>query len=219
MSWIKLDRKVFEHWVFNDPWKFRNWIDLIGLANFVDAKVEIGGVLYLCKRGESLRSLQTLATRWKCDKSKVRRFLKLLESDGMIVLVNEKKTTRITICNYDSYQLDENASETQKPRRKTSDKSQTNPNNNNKKSKEEKEKGFKDSLVPFLGEYGKDMLNDFYLYWTEQTPKGKMRYEEQSAFSLARRLTTWRNNQRRYENGSEDDLMSHVKKQINNNDT
>lgn len=214
MSWIKIDRKVFDHWVFSDPWKFRNWIDLIGLANFVETKVEIGGVLYVCKRGDSLRSLQTLAQRWKCDKSKVRRFLKLLESDGMIVLVNERKTTRITICNYDSYQLDENAGESQMPRRKNADKTQTNPNKNNKKNKEEKEKDFKSSLMPFLGDYGKDMLNDFFLYWTEVTPKGKMRYEEQSAFSLTRRLTTWRNNQKRYENGSEDDLMKHVQNKI-----
>mgnify|MGYP003637217792 CR=1 FL=1 len=213
-GWIKIDRKVFEHWIFSDAWKFRNWIDLIGLVNYTDVKVEIGGVLFLCKRGQSLRSMQTLANRWKCDKSKVRRFLKLLESDGMIVLVNEHKTTRITICNYDSYQVDEIAEKTQTPRKQIADESQTKTNKNNKKNKEEKEKDFKTLLVPFLGEYGKDMLNEFYMYWTEVTPKGKLRYEEQSAFSLTRRLTTWRNNQKKYENGSEDDLMKHVQSQM-----
>lgn len=214
-GWIKLDRKVFNHWVFSDPWKFRNWVDLIGLVNYQESKFEIGGVLMTCKRGETLHSLKTLASRWGCDKSKVRRFLKLLESDGMIVLKNETRTTRITICNYDSYQLDEATFETQTKRKQNADETQTNPNKNNKKkTKKEKEADFSKSLEPFLEEFGGPLLNDFYLYWTEVTKKGNMRYEEQSAFSLRRRLVTWRNNQRRYENGSEDDLMKHVKSQI-----
>ena len=42
-----------------------------------------------------------------------------------------------------------------------------------KKSIVDRKADFKKSLQPFLDEYGKDLLNDFYLYWTEKKPKGK----------------------------------------------
>ena len=54
----------------------------------------------------------------------------------------------------------------------------------------------KKSLDPFLEKYGKEMLNEFYRYWTELNKKGdKMRFEEQKFFELSKRLTTWKNKQ------------------------
>ena len=32
---------------------------------------------------------------------------------------------------------------------------------------------FKNSLQPFLEDYGKDLLNNFFEYWTEKKPKGR----------------------------------------------
>ena len=59
----------------------------------------------------------------------------------------------------------------------------------------ERETEFKNSLLPFLDLYGKDMLNKFFLYWTEKKPKGrKMRFEMQKVFDVERRLKTWDNN-------------------------
>lgn len=58
-----------------------------------------------------------------------------------------------------------------------------------------RESEFKNSLQPFLVEYGKDMLNEFYLYWTEKKPKGrKMRFEMEKTFDISRRLKRWSNN-------------------------
>jgi len=59
---------------------------------------------------------------------------------------------------------------------------------------------FADSLVPFLEKYGKDMLNKFYMYWTEHGERDKkMRFEKEKAFNLVLRLTNWleRNNERK----------------------
>ena len=51
---------------------------------------------------------------------------------------------------------------------------------------------FKNSLFEYLEKYGKDMLNEFFLYWTEKSPKGKkMRFEKEKVFDPARRLSTW----------------------------
>jgi len=60
---------------------------------------------------------------------------------------------------------------------------------------DERKLKFADTLKPFLELYGKDMLNDFYAYWTEHSPKAKkMRYEMERAWGIERRLATWNKN-------------------------
>lgn len=55
---------------------------------------------------------------------------------------------------------------------------------------------FENSLQIYLKEFGKDLLNEFYLYWTEKSPKGKkMRFEMQKTFDIKRRLDRWSRNQ------------------------
>ena len=57
---------------------------------------------------------------------------------------------------------------------------------------EYREAEFKNSLRPHLETYSKELLNSFYLYWTEKSPKGrKMRFEKQTVFDVSRRLKTW----------------------------
>lgn len=131
-GWIKLDREITSHWIFEDSWKFRNWIDLLTLVNHSEQKVNIKGTVLTCYRGQTLCSLDTFARRWKCDKSKVRRFLKLLEDDSMIELKSEHITTRLTICKYDTYQGDGNADETKVKRKRNADETQMTLNNNDK---------------------------------------------------------------------------------------
>lgn len=143
----------------------------------------------------------------------------MLESDHMIVLKNETKTTRITICKYDSYQDERNADESQVNRRRIADETQTNPNKKDKKDKKDKKEGFQSDLSPFLNQYGSDMLNEFFMYWTEKTPNGKMRFETMKAFSLSRRLSTWAKNQPKFSNDDdkfENHIMDQIKKGGNN---
>lgn len=53
---------------------------------------------------------------------------------------------------------------------------------------------FANSLQPYLSQYGKDFLNEFYLYWTEETINNKkLKYELEKTWSLERRLNTWKN--------------------------
>lgn len=66
---------------------------------------------------------------------------------------------------------------------------------NNPQSKEEyiKEKKikFKQTLIPFLDKYGKDMINDFLLYWTQESKNGKLGFELEKTWSVEARLNTW----------------------------
>lgn len=51
---------------------------------------------------------------------------------------------------------------------------------------------FKQTLVPFLEKYGKDMINDFFLYWTEPNQTNtKLKYEMEKTWSIEARLNTW----------------------------
>ena len=64
---------------------------------------------------------------------------------------------------------------------------------------------FKAELSKYLDEYGKDMCNEFYRYWTEADCKKeggnlasiKMRFEKQPTWELGRRLITWNKNNSR----------------------
>jgi hypothetical protein len=58
---------------------------------------------------------------------------------------------------------------------------------------------FSHTLEPFLEEYGKDLLNDFYAYWTEPNKsQTKFKQELERTWSLERRLRTWANNDKNF---------------------
>ena len=57
---------------------------------------------------------------------------------------------------------------------------------------EDRKHDFKKSLFPFLDIYGKDMLKDFFEYWTEHGEKDKkFRKEKEKSFNTELRLKTW----------------------------
>lgn len=64
---------------------------------------------------------------------------------------------------------------------------------------EERKVNFANSLKPYLPIYGKDMLNDFYAYWTEHDEKDKkFRREKEKSFNIERRLETWKRNDKKF---------------------
>ncbi len=77
----------------------------------------------------------------------------------------------------------------------------TNKNKNKNQSKqevnniEERKLKFADTLKPFLEKYGRDMLSDFYKYWTEPNKSGtKFKQELLKTWDTSRRLETWSRN-------------------------
>ena len=129
-GWISLYRSIKEHWIWDNPIKFQWWIDILLSVNHTPKKVNIGNDLILCEKGQSIASLQTWGKRWNVSKDTVRNFLKLLENDKMITLENLKKTTRITVCKYDSYQKGLHVKQTTSKRKPNTNQTQTDPNNN-----------------------------------------------------------------------------------------
>lgn len=71
--------------------------------------------------------------------------------------------------------------------------------NDKKKTIEDRKREFYNSLIPYLEEYSKETLKDFYEYWTEHGPRQrKFRAEKEKAFDLNRRLKKWKENETRF---------------------
>lgn len=132
-GWISVYRSIFNHWIAPNKRPFTDmeaWLFILLNVNHSDKKIKIGNSLIECRRGESINSLDTWAKSLNWNKSKVRRFFNLLEKDSMIVTKNIKKTTHLTVCKYDSYQVSRNNNETQVKHKRNVNETIMTPNNN-----------------------------------------------------------------------------------------
>jgi hypothetical protein len=134
-GWIKLHRKIIEHWIWKDPEKLKWWLDMLLSVNHAPTKVNVGMQLFDCDRGQSIMSLSNWAERWKVSRDTVRNFFTLLKNDGMIHTENLTKSTRITIYNYDSYQEDLHDGQTLTERKANASQTQSDTNKNEKNDK------------------------------------------------------------------------------------
>lgn len=105
-GFIKLNRSIFEHWIFQDAEKFRAFVDLIQLARWKDEKILIDNKVVTVPRGSYYTSELKLAARWGWGRYKTRNFIKLLENEKMITKIGTTKGTMLTIENYSFYQDD-----------------------------------------------------------------------------------------------------------------
>jgi hypothetical protein len=81
---------------------------------------------------------------------------------------------------------------------------------------EERKSKFYDSLAKYVDEYPKEMLRDFFNYWSEHGEKDKkLRFEKEKTFGIKQRLSTWHSrNPKQYEKQVIDPLVEYVNKQL-----
>lgn len=66
---------------------------------------------------------------------------------------------------------------------------------------EKRKQDFYNSLIPFVDKYGRELVGEFFDYWTEPNKsKTKMRFELERAWDTNRRLSKWANNQKTWSN-------------------
>jgi hypothetical protein len=113
LGWVKLNRKIKDHWIWDKSEYFQAFVAIIMECNHSDQKCLISGQLIDCKRGQKIYSLSTWAKvfgkGWTVQK--VRTFFKLLESDSIINTQGLQKTTRLTLINYSTYQGEQHTDE------------------------------------------------------------------------------------------------------------
>lgn len=62
---------------------------------------------------------------------------------------------------------------------------------------------FYKSLIPFLEKYPKEMIRQFFEYWSEiNKSRTKMRWEQEKTWETDKRLRTWASREKNYENKS-----------------
>ena len=103
-GWIKLDRSMLNHWVWQDAETLKLWLEMLMRANFEDKKRLFNGQLVDIKRGQLIFGRKVYAERLGMKENKVRTIIKLLEKDGMIRQQTTNKYTVISITSYDCYQ-------------------------------------------------------------------------------------------------------------------
>ena len=131
-GWVRIYRKLQSHWLWDDkPFsKGQAWIDLILLATHDDKSFLLGNELIEVKAGGFVTSELKLMERWGWGKAKTRAFLNLLQKDGMITKISDRKKTTIIIENYSLYALCETTEEPQVDHEQTTNRPQTDTNNN-----------------------------------------------------------------------------------------
>lgn len=144
------------------------------------------------------------------NENQTKKAMKFLREAQMITTKKELGGVLITICNYDYYQNPKNYERTtiDTTERTIEEplKNQTIPDNNkNVRIKEEEEckkdvivkyqKEFYNTLSPFLKEFSKETLNEFYAYWTEPNKsKTKIKWQLEKTWDTRKRLLRWVNN-------------------------
>jgi len=171
-GWISIYRSIRKHWIWKDPIKLKWWLDILIEVNHSGQKVNIGYDLFECERGQSVKSLLNWAKQWGVSKDTVRNFFTLLKKDDMIKTENLKKTTRLTVCNYDTYQSFLHDKQTTSKRNPSDKQTRPDPNNNVNNEKEIKIKV------------------DFDIFWNSfHTITGKLKTDRDPAFKHWKKLT------------------------------
>lgn len=135
-GWISIHRKIQQSdiWLDKEPFDKRSaWIDLIMMANHEDKQILFNGKFIEVKRGEKITSLKQLSDRWRWSRSKVKRFLNLLESGSMIELKTKQRYTSYKVVNYNVYQNEDinKRNEVETNLKQSRDEGETKANTNN----------------------------------------------------------------------------------------
>lgn len=94
------------------------------------------------------------------------------------------------------------ASQQEKEKEQVQEKEQEKYNADKSATIDDRKKLLMKKMVIHLPEYGKEMLREFFDYWTEMNEGGKkMRFEMQKVFQVDRRLKTWSRNNKFKSNG------------------
>ena len=102
-GWVKIHRKIRDNWIWDNAEYLKAWLDLIFRANFEERRILFDGEIKELKCGQFITSVRKLAEAWGWSNSRVLRFLRMLEEDGMITRDSNSKRTLLTIENYEFF--------------------------------------------------------------------------------------------------------------------
>lgn len=157
-GWVKLHRKLLEWEWYGDAHMVHLLVHLLLTATHEDRKYK--GLTI--KRGQLVTTIKELADALGASETSTRRRMKRLKSGGFLTIKVAHNRTTITICNYDSYQMDkkESGGRTAEERRKSGGRTAEPYNNrNNKKGRRSNEDNT--SLLSHLPPHAREVVSKF----------------------------------------------------------
>lgn len=200
-DYIKLQREFLECNWFDKPEMFALFIHFLACAKEQDTK-DCGLTIH---RGQMKTSLGLLSDATGLSRMTLRTCIKKLKDWELIDTESCNRHTIVTIINYDDYLEEEKPKEPPKEEEKIAAITplpiieQTDKQAKPKKTKEgiaadteKRMNKFYQELVPYVETYGRDMIRQFYDYWSETNKsKSRMRFEQQTTWNLNLRLQRW----------------------------
>jgi len=199
IGFIKLHRSLVEWQYWDDHNTTRLLIYLLVSVNFELKKwrgIEV-------KPGSIITSYEKLAIANGLSISQIRRSLTVLENDKQISRKTTNKNQLVSLVKWDELQIEKIKTTGKQQTKEQLKDRETTTTKEGKETKEERilsnikildkrKKSFSDTLNPFINIYGRDLLNDFYKYWTEPNKSmTKLKFEFQNTWSIELRLSNW----------------------------
>lgn len=106
-GWIKLHRKLFDHWIFSSSECTHLWLYLLMRANHKPTDVVRGRSIVELNPGQLITGRKQLAAELKINEHKIDRTLKLFESEQLIEQQAFPKYRVITVTKWKEHQVSE----------------------------------------------------------------------------------------------------------------
>lgn len=92
---------LHDEWFFKNPQYFMWWCDLMHLASWKSETVMVGSIPVSLNRGQLIASINDLVKRWDRSKDMIIKYIKVLETKGLIIKTTKNNISIITILDYD----------------------------------------------------------------------------------------------------------------------
>ena len=168
-------------------------VNAVNLFLYLLANADDNGILIV--------SIRKISSELDIGLRTVRTILKKLYSTNIVTHQVTHKGSSITINNIEFYKIPNQTGDT--------------PSD----TLEVRKHAFGEKLIPYMKQYGKALIREFFDYWTEHNENGKkMRFEKEKTFEISRRLARWSKNNSSNSKSSISNLPVGMNLQNSNND-
>ena len=168
-------------------------VNAVNLFLYLLANADDNGILIV--------SIRKISSELDIGLRTVRTILKKLYSTNIVTHQVTHKGSSVTISNIDCYKIPNPTCDT--------------PSD----TLEVRKHAFGEKLIPYMKQYGKALIREFFDYWTEHNENGKkMRFEKEKTFEISRRLARWSKNNSSNSKSSISNLPVGMNLQNSNND-
>ena len=168
-------------------------VNAVNLFLYLLANADDNGILIV--------SIRKISSELDIGLRTVRTILKKLYAANIVTHQVTHKGSSITVNNIDCYKIPNTTGDT--------------PSD----TLEVRKHAFGEKLIPYMKQYGKALIREFFDYWTEHNENGKkMRFEKEKTFEISLRLARWSKNNRSNNKSSISNLPVGMNLQNSNND-